>query len=80
MKVTNLSQKLKEHCSSYVGDPYQNYIVAKIIASKQLTTVAVIPTGAGKTFICALLQMYYQTIDVNSAIVASQQYLVEQAE
>ena len=59
-EVTKLSEWLENRDTSYVGNSHQNYIVAKIIASKGYTTVSVILTGTGKIFICAILQLDYK--------------------
>lgn len=64
--------------NKFIGNDFQTYVATLIVSQPLVLTVAHLPTGAGKTYIAALVAFYYKKKDNRVAIVTTGKFLVNQ--
>ena len=53
VKLTN--HQLSFNCHDFESNHFQTYVATKILADRQTITLTVLPTGAGKSYIAAIV-------------------------
>ena len=78
--VQKAAVDLSDNCNSFCENAFQTLAATQIVSSTLTTTVAILPTGTGKTFVAAIIAKYYQKRSKKAVIVTSHQLLVNQFE
>ena len=70
-RVKTVCKNLSEKSLTFTFNPFQGYVVAKLVQNLKRLQVCQLPTGIGKTYIAIAIAAYYHSFEKKIAIVTS---------